>query len=156
MFLRISLFHLRKHQNSASLAFVRGIHREPVNSPHKWPVTRKTFPFDDVIMMIIGPHKTPTYHLPIEKPHEIWRKVAMLYRRWNAPLKVLMQTWYDGIDSYFVNQIIHVYIHKCIYIWWNYWNSLTNNQTRVYLVGLGWVIIKQYCQSRSFCRCVIN
>ena len=39
-----------KHQRSASLAFVRGIHRWPVNSPHKWPVTRKMFPFDDVIM----------------------------------------------------------------------------------------------------------
>ena len=41
----------RKRQTSASLAFVRGIHREPVNSPHKWPVTRKMFPFDDVIMI---------------------------------------------------------------------------------------------------------
>ena len=39
-----------KHQSSASLAFVWGIHRGPVNSPHKWPVTRKMFPFDDVIM----------------------------------------------------------------------------------------------------------
>ena len=39
-----------KHQSSASLAFVRGIHRGPVNSPHKWPVTRNMFPFDDVIM----------------------------------------------------------------------------------------------------------
>ena len=41
-----------KHQSSASLAFVRGIHRSPANSPHKWPVTRKMFPFDDVIMCI--------------------------------------------------------------------------------------------------------
>ena len=41
----------RKHQSSASLAFVRRIHRGPVNSPHKWPVTRKMFPFDDVIML---------------------------------------------------------------------------------------------------------
>ena len=41
----------RKHQSPASLAFVRGIHRRPVNSPHKWPVTRKMFPFDDVIMI---------------------------------------------------------------------------------------------------------
>ena len=40
----------RKHQSAASLAFVRGIHRGPVNSPHKGPVTRKMFPFDDVIM----------------------------------------------------------------------------------------------------------
>ena len=40
----------RKHQSPAPLAFVRGIHRRPVNSPHKWPVTRKMFPFDDAIM----------------------------------------------------------------------------------------------------------
>ena len=40
----------RKHQSSASLAFVRGIHRWPVNSPHKGPETPKMFPFDDVIM----------------------------------------------------------------------------------------------------------
>ena len=50
----------RKHQSSASLAFVRGIHRGPVNSPHKGPVTRKMFPFDDVIMR-------GHYHV------EIWR-----------------------------------------------------------------------------------
>ena len=35
----------RKHLSSASLAFVRGM-----NSPHKWPVTRKMFPFHDMIM----------------------------------------------------------------------------------------------------------
>ena len=37
----------RKHQSSASLAIVQGIHRSPVNSPHKGPVTRKMFPFGD-------------------------------------------------------------------------------------------------------------
>ena len=42
----------RKHQSSASLAFVQGIHRLPVYSPHKGPVTRKMFPLDDVIMII--------------------------------------------------------------------------------------------------------
>ena len=41
----------RRHQSSASLAFVRGIHRWPVKSPHKGPVTPKMFPFDDVIMV---------------------------------------------------------------------------------------------------------
>ena len=39
----------RRHQSSASLTFVRWIHRGPVNSPHKWPVTRIMFPLDDVI-----------------------------------------------------------------------------------------------------------
>ena len=33
-----------------SLAFVRGIRRWPVNSPHKGPVTRKMFSFGDAIM----------------------------------------------------------------------------------------------------------
>ena len=42
----------RKHKSSASLAFVREIHRWPLNSPHKWPVTRTLFQFDDVIMRI--------------------------------------------------------------------------------------------------------
>ena len=40
----------KKHQSSASLAFVRGLHRWPVNSSHKGPVKRKMFPFDDVII----------------------------------------------------------------------------------------------------------
>ena len=43
----------KKHQSSASLAFVRGNHRRPVNSPHKGSVTRKLFPFDDVIIHCI-------------------------------------------------------------------------------------------------------
>ena len=47
----------RKHQSSASLVFVWGIHRGPVNSPHKRPVTRKMFPFDDVIMMKVTAHE---------------------------------------------------------------------------------------------------
>ena len=56
----------RKHQSSASLAFVRGIHRWPVNSSHKGPVTRKMFPFDDVIMMhylsfVSWAHRSPQH-----------------------------------------------------------------------------------------------
>ena len=44
----------RKHQSSRSLAFVRGIHRWPLNSPHKGPVMQKMFPFDDFIMYRIS------------------------------------------------------------------------------------------------------
>ena len=40
----------RKHHGSVLLAFVRGIPRWLVNSPHKRPVTRNVFPFDDVVM----------------------------------------------------------------------------------------------------------
>ena len=51
----------RKHQSPASLAFVWGIHRRPVNSPHKGPVTRKMFPIDDVIMFAPGNEKWPIW-----------------------------------------------------------------------------------------------
>ena len=58
-----------KHQRSASLAFVKGIHRGPVNSPHTWPVTRKMFPFDDVIM--IKGHLASSLIHPIGLPDPI-------------------------------------------------------------------------------------
>ena len=45
-----------------SLAFVRGIHRWPVNFPHKGPVTRKMIPFDGVIMTVKQP---PVYLMAI-------------------------------------------------------------------------------------------
>ena len=44
----------RKYQSSASLAFVRVIHRGPVNSPHKWSVTRKVFLFDDASIITVA------------------------------------------------------------------------------------------------------
>ena len=55
----------RQHQSSASLAFVQGIHRWPVNSPHKWPVTRKMLPFDGVIIYKVTtgiPHQSYVRH----------------------------------------------------------------------------------------------
>ena len=58
----------RKHQSSMSLAFVRGIHRWPVNSPHKGPVTRKMFPFDDIIMIIIQIPREPQWWLYDNSP----------------------------------------------------------------------------------------
>ena len=62
----------RKHQSSASLAFVWGIDRGPVNSPHKWPVTRKMFPFDDVIM------PSPVFSLSF--PLGPWTDLSQLYK----------------------------------------------------------------------------
>ena len=40
---RFSYTCQRKHQSSASLAFVRGTHWRPADSPHKGPVTREYF-----------------------------------------------------------------------------------------------------------------
>ena len=75
----------RKYQNSASLAFVRGIHRWPVNSPHKWPVKRKMFPFHDVIMSFVFCIKEITqyfwrevYHKPKKMAILLWWSIFLL------------------------------------------------------------------------------
>ena len=60
----------RKHQSSTSLAFVRGIHRWPVNSPHKGPVMQKMFTFDDVIMV------TWLYPRPMELEGVYWNHLV--------------------------------------------------------------------------------
>ena len=68
----------RKDQSSASLAFVRGIHRWPVNSPHKWPVKRKMFQFDDVIMVVL--YRLILLIYSREVFQNTWRALQMSFR----------------------------------------------------------------------------
>ena len=70
----------RKHQSSASLALVWRIRRWPLNSPHKGPVTRKMFPFDDVIIRY-GEHKLLCLNVPISlehRPLSFWDVLAQV------------------------------------------------------------------------------
>ena len=77
-----------KHQSSASLAFVWGIQLEPVNSPHKWPVTRKMFPFDDVIMCWAYNPLVQTLHgSPVWYAFCRLISIKEMYKR---------KTWYSG------------------------------------------------------------
>ena len=69
----------KKHQSSASLSFVRGIHRGPVNSPHKWPVTRNMFPFDNVIMS--WPYDKVMWFILIWFFSENWENVTPFKRQ---------------------------------------------------------------------------
>ena len=72
----------RKHQSSASLAFVPGIHWGPVNSPHKLAITRKMFPFDDIIIysnMIVPQYKhIPNKQYLIQYDNKEWAVIKML------------------------------------------------------------------------------
>ena len=73
----------RKHQSSTSLAFVWGIYRWPVNSPHKWPIMRKMFPFDDIIYRVF------LYNLHIQSIiwvlNSLWPSDAIcLHRSWST------------------------------------------------------------------------
>ena len=72
----------RKHQTSASMAFVRGIHRWPANSPHKGTVTRKMFLFDDVIMRL--------EHVHVSNKCLYYLKLLAVLSEWNS---CQLQSW---------------------------------------------------------------
>ena len=110
------------------LAFVRGIHRWPGNSPHKWPVTRKMFSFDDVII--------------VWRAGLLWSQQDFEWR-WSVPLfkcltvlefsfilfdLCLLITFFNFIMNYV--PIVTFWIFTCHKIWilsimfcfiWSYW-----------------------------------
>ena len=105
----------RKHQSSASLAFMRGIHRWPVNSPHIGPITQKIFPFDDVIMIyntsqeICIPFEFCCGQVPTDFIHTLqdhlnwqWGNIKIV----PVPVKQLRRTWlnwsHDSIGTHII------------------------------------------------------
>ena len=108
----------RKHQSSASLAFVRGIHRWPVNSPHKGPATPKMFPFDDVIMFFFQEafETLQTQGLvichrvrPVSSYDDVLRAELREYRQYLEHQKALMVDHFRGLsgsDDYIKN-VVH-------------------------------------------------
>ena len=94
----------RKHQSSASLAFVRGIHRSPVNSPHKWPVARKIFPFDDVIMMLTRICDDIWCHCAANKQHNL-----VLFYSTHHKIATVDSIWDFQIQLVEFNSIIEAY-----------------------------------------------
>ena len=105
----------RKHQSSASPAFVRGIHRWPVNSPHKGPVTRKMFPFEDVIMgrQATSKHKATCEPCVVIGTYQAWVHRSVYFDCYMLPpsLFSLSKLW-DPIICFFkcVEQI-HCYLN---------------------------------------------
>ena len=84
----------RKHQSSTSMAFVRGIHRWPVNSPYKGPVTRKMFPFDDAIMSNVESVSRSWYHHGANlccQSIRLWS--------WGITIGTIYCTWLDHSDN---------------------------------------------------------
>ena len=83
----------RKHQSPASLAFVRGIHRRPANSPHKWPVARKRFPFDDIFMIIFQDRFQSKYPYVNDSTNKYWAVcVIQNHLKWYTTWPVLNYT----------------------------------------------------------------
>ena len=103
----------RKHESSASLAFVWGIHRGPVNSPHKWPVTQKMFPFDDVIMYTVHCSlllRSAMQHCSTEQYYVI----KFITMRFNTKDRTMLCL----LPEYWINQLLlYIWLYIYIYIW---------------------------------------
>ena len=106
----------KKHQSSASLAFVLGIHRWPVNSPHKWQVTRKMFPFDDVIMRYVR-MTAPYWVVLIPGPHACiydYTYIHIMYMKDNF-FTYLLCTWSTKIFIGINEMLACTHTHKLKY-----------------------------------------
>ena len=105
----------RKHQSSASLAFVRGIHRGTANCPHKRPVTWKMFPFDDVIMTLAR--------------LDIPTAIARGFLKQNAFKYVTLITGFFGIYNIVSSNVYCVILMPKLYTilsFWGYWYEWFN------------------------------
>ena len=79
----------RKHQSSTLLSFLRGILRWPMASPHKGPATGKMFPFDDVIMWMLGGIPSSISHCPRDDAFS-WLRVTPRTLRLTAVIHVIL------------------------------------------------------------------
>ena len=103
----------RKHQSSPSLAFVWGIHRWPVNSPHKEPVTRKMFPFDDVIMRYRSAQIIPVNWF-IDSLGRWYEMISCVFK---LPIVKLFSTWAMQLGMFELGLVLpcsnkHNFAHK--------------------------------------------
>ena len=133
----------RKHQRSASLAFVRTIHQWPVDSPHKSPVTRKMFPFYDVIMGLHGQKGKQSFFVHkvnvLCKFHDIWMKYPgystiyyasplnnmRLINIWNSKAVSAKPLCTSTSLEFPIDRWLHVYIHK--------WINISNAHTCLFI-----------------------
>ena len=99
----------RKYQSSASLAFVRGIHRWPVTSPHKGPITQRMFSFDDVNIFAGSSRRyLTTLVIPSHvNPANGWARqcvIKLWYLNFCSESRMKMRIFFKGRHTWQYNQ----------------------------------------------------
>ena len=83
-----------------------GFHRGQVNSPHKRPVTRKIFPFDDVIMKLRGDHIHRVVWDLISRPYPNFKNILTTYLRiihsWVRARTLFSQQWCSRFEKQYL------------------------------------------------------
>ena len=133
----------RKYQSSESLAFVRGIHWWPVNSPHKAPVMWKKFPLDDVVMVWLPNVGDSLFVSSIRKPYAFFFNLILVNAFIISPFVILSPS------------VLH-------HSWFWISEGLSRNNLPTYIYSLiGWIFISHvifYCclhdQNNSYWSCV--
>ena len=127
----------RKHKSSASPAFVRRIHRRPVNSPHKGPVTRKMFPFDYVIMRHQRDTKNCMLWMPpvssqfVSDKHVSLSRIDFTYMSLISNISIVLyqQNSWNKINYYNIGEPVFTYRKRLLTQRFAVWS----NQTRPHL-----------------------
>ena len=111
-----------KHQSSAPLSFLRGIHRWPVNSSHKWPVTRKMFPFDDVIMQRHDMDYNPIQNIPFFLFMPVTRKTKLnSHQRGDHEILLILYFDQETLLTLY-HTFVYPYLNYCIHVWGKAYN----------------------------------
>ena len=87
---------------------VRGLHRGQVNSPHKWPATRKMFSFDDVIMILpsLRMFRRPRTKSQFQRSYLYWcRHKSMDLMAASRSMGAIWNTW--------TSALVITYVTKC-------------------------------------------
>ena len=147
----------RKHQSSASLAFVRGIHRWPVDSPHKRPVTQIICPFDDAIMNLKMHSHVASGRAPLTCSGR-WGVIMLLDRLrgltyWG--LKKMVSFCWQHFQTRFLERMWSYFVSNCVVAKRSFDNKLTLFQ----VIPCGRIGAKPHCWPgnwRKFATAGIN
>ena len=140
----------RKHQSSLPLAFVWGIHRSLVYSPHKWPVTRKMFPFDDITMEWRSFSKVVAMFNHVGRSFNVFKcqhqELISCFRIWAYMLQAYSMCHHDKVANIIESSLLLPEWFLII---------AGENTTRKLFLSLA-LLFKRCCSSlRSFSFCVI-
>ena len=110
-----------------------GIHRWPVKSPHKGPVTRKMFPFDDVIMS----NRIKPYRIEL-----IWENIKICLQFFKSEMAQIIE-----ISPHVGQRPTYLSLKTCVYL-----NFLALIMVTEIELQKGWICTSVCCTSACYIK----